>query len=65
MQKSSGSVNTMAYLSPKENALYEELVAKGNGEAAQGLLLVGMSRIGTEGQMWLTRGQFIGVLRTS
>jgi hypothetical protein len=50
MQKATGSVNTMAYLSPKEKALYDDLVAKGNGEAAQGLLLVGMSRIGMEGQ---------------
>ena len=58
MQKSSGSVNTMAYLSPKEKVLYEELVAKGNWEVAQGLLLVGMSRIGMEAlQVTLPGGQ--------
>jgi hypothetical protein len=50
MQKATGFVNTMASLSPNEKALYDELVAKGKGELAQGLLLVGMSRMGMEGQ---------------
>ncbi|MCX2864123.1 hypothetical protein OOZ63_20045 [Paucibacter sp. PLA-PC-4] len=50
MQKAGGLVNTMAYLSPKERAIYDDLVSKGNTEAAQGLMLVGMSRIGMEGQ---------------
>lgn len=50
MQKAGGFVNTMAELSPKEKALYDELVASGNHEAAHGLMLVGMSRIGMSGQ---------------
>lgn len=50
MQKASGFVNTMAELSPKEKALYDELVAHGKWEAAQGLNLVAMSRIGHKGQ---------------
>ena len=50
LQKAAGFVNTMAYLSPNEKALYDELVAKGNTEAAQGLGLLAMSRIGMEGQ---------------
>lgn len=50
MQKAGGFVNTMAELSPKEKALYDELVASGNFEAAHGLALVGMSRIGMGGQ---------------
>lgn len=50
MQKAGGFVNTMAELSPKEKALYDELVAKGNIEAAHGLMLVGMARIGMGGQ---------------
>ncbi len=50
MQKAGGLVNTMAMLSPKEKSLYDEMVSKGNYEAAQGLMLVGMSRMGMEGQ---------------
>lgn len=50
LQKSTGFVNTMSYLSPGEKALYDEMVAKGKHEAAHGLLLVGMSRIGMSGQ---------------
>lgn len=50
MQKATGFVNTMAELSPKERALYDELVAKGNHEAAHGLMLVAMSRMGAAGQ---------------
>lgn len=50
MQKAGGFVNTMSYLSPGEKTLYDDLVAKGNSEAAHGLLLVGMSRIGMGGQ---------------
>jgi len=58
MQKASGMVNTMAYLSSGEKALYDEMVAQGNREAATGLLLVGMSRIGMEGQqVTLPNGQ--------
>lgn len=50
MQKAGGFVNTMAELSPKEKDLYNELVANGNQEAAHGLMLVAMSRIGMSGQ---------------
>jgi len=50
MQKAGGFVNTMAELSPTEKAMYDDLVAHGNWEAAKGLSLVGMSRIGMGGQ---------------
>jgi len=50
MQKSGGFVNTMAELSASEKALYDELISKGKSDAAQGLLLVGMSRVGMNGQ---------------
>lgn len=50
MQKAGGFVNTMAELSPQERALYDELVAAGNQEAAQGLMLVALSRSGMHGQ---------------
>lgn len=50
MQKSGGFVNTMAELSTREKALYDELISKGESEAAQGLLLVGLSRVGMKGQ---------------
>ncbi len=50
LQKAGGFVNTMAELTPGERALYDELVAQGNSEAANGLMLVGMSRIGMSGQ---------------
>lgn len=50
MQKAGGFVNTMAELSPREKALYDELVGQGNWEAAKGLALVAMSRTGMSGQ---------------
>ena len=50
LQKAGGFVNTMAELTPGERALYDELVSQGNSEAANGLMLVGMSRIGMSGQ---------------
>lgn len=50
MQKAGGFVNTMAQLSSSERALYDELVAQGNVEAAHGLALVGMARVGMSGQ---------------
>lgn len=57
IQKSGGFVNTMAELSSKEKALYDELISNGESEAAQGLLLIGMSRIGMKGQqIQLTNG---------
>lgn len=58
LQKASGMVNTMAYLSPGEKSLYDEMIAKGQHEAAHGLLLAGMSRIGMEGrQVTLPNGK--------
>lgn len=58
LQKAGGFVNTMAELSPGERALYDELVAQGNSEAAHGLMLVGMARIGMGGQqVTLPNGQ--------
>lgn len=50
VQKAAGMVNTIAMLSPKEKAFYDDMVTKGDYEAARGLMLVGMSRIGMEGQ---------------
>lgn len=50
MQKATGFVNTMAELTPKEKALFDELVANGDWEAAKGFFLVGMSRVGMGGQ---------------
>lgn len=50
IQKSGGFVNTMAELSSEEKALYDELISNGESEAAQGLLLIAMSRIGMKGQ---------------
>ncbi len=50
LQKVGGFVNTMAELTPQEKALYDELVAAGEWEAASAFNLVGMSRIGMGGQ---------------
>lgn len=50
MQKAGGFVNTMAELSSQEKALYDEMVAAGNREAAEGLMLVALSRSGMHGQ---------------
>jgi len=50
LQKAGGFVNTMAELSTDEKALYDELVAQGNTEAAAALNLIAMSRIGMGGQ---------------
>jgi hypothetical protein len=49
-QKTGGFVNTMATLSASEKALYNELVAKGDYEAAAGMNLIALSRTGMEGQ---------------
>ena len=58
MQKASGMVNTMAYLSSSEKALYDKMVSEGKGEAAQALGLVALSRVGMEGQqVTLPNGQ--------
>lgn len=45
MQKAGGLVNTMAKLSAKEKAMYDQLVAEGNWQAAEGLNLVAMARM--------------------
>lgn len=50
LQQAMGLVNTMACLSPQERALYDDLTAEGHHEAASALMLVGMARIGMEGQ---------------
>lgn len=58
MQKASGMVNTMAYLSSSEKALYDKMVSEGKGEAAQALGLVALSRVGMQGQqVTLPNGQ--------
>lgn len=49
MQKSFGLVNTMASLSPAEKSLYDQAIASGNTEAAQGLAQIALIRTG--GQM--------------
>lgn len=49
-QKAGGLVNTMATLSASEKALYNEIVAKGDYEAAAGMHLIALSRTGMEGQ---------------
>lgn len=45
-QKKGGFVNTMAYLSPAEKALYDEAVAKGDSKAATGLAQIALIRTG-------------------
>jgi len=50
MQKAGGFVNTMANLSPTEKALYDDLVASGNQDAAQGLRNIALARVGMGGQ---------------
>lgn len=45
MQKAAGMVNTMAKLSPGEQKLYDEMIAKGDQQAAAGLMQVAMSRM--------------------
>ncbi len=58
MQKAGGFVNTMAYLSPKERLLYDELVSNGNTEALRGMSLIAMSRVGNENtQITLSGGK--------
>jgi hypothetical protein len=46
MQKAGGFVNTMSQLSPGEKKLYDEMVAKGDTQAAEGMAQVAMSRMG-------------------
>lgn len=49
LQKAGGFVNTMAFLSPAEWALYDKAVASGNAQAAEGLAQIALTRAG--GQM--------------
>lgn len=56
VQKAGGLVNTMANLSPKEKALYDELVAQGHTEAVQGMNLLALSRMGG-GEVTLGNGR--------
>jgi hypothetical protein len=46
VQKAGGLVNTMAYLSPDEKALYDKAVASGNTQAAAGLAQIALIRTG-------------------
>lgn len=46
MQKSTGLVNTFAKLSPAEKALYDKAVASGNTEAAAGISMIALTRMG-------------------
>ncbi|MDO9265598.1 MAG: hypothetical protein Q7U00_00805 [Sulfurimonas sp.] len=64
-QKTGGFVNTMATLSATEKALYNELVAKGDYEAATGMNLIALSRTGMEGQeVQLPNGQSFDPMNT-
>jgi len=55
LQKTGGFVNTMAHLSPAERNLYDELVAKGDTQAARAMGLVALSRTGG-GEVTLPNG---------
>ncbi len=46
MQKAGGFVNTFANLSPSEMKLYDDLVAKGDTAAAEGLSMIALTRMG-------------------
>ncbi len=56
VQKAAGMVNTMSKLSPSEKQLYDDLVSQGKTDAANGLALVALSRMGNE-QVNLGNGQ--------
>lgn len=56
MQKAGGFVNTMANLSPNEKKLYDKLVSQGNTDAANGMSLIALSRMGSE-KVTLPNGQ--------
>lgn len=45
-QKARGMVNTMAFLSPAEKALYDQAIASGNVDAAAGLAQIALIRTG-------------------
>lgn len=46
VQKATGLVNTFANLSPAEKALYDKAVASGNTEAAAGISMIALIRMG-------------------
>lgn len=56
MQKAGGFVNTMANLSPSEKKLYDQMVADENTDAASGMNLIALSRMGS-GNVTLPNGQ--------
>lgn len=58
VQKTGGFVNTMAELSSSEKAIYDELIAQGNSDAAAAMNMIGMTRMGMGGnQITLPNGQ--------
>ena len=58
LQKAGGFVNTMSSLSADEKTLYDQLVASGNQDAAQGLRNVALARCGMgDQQVTLPDGQ--------
>lgn len=64
-QKAGGMVNTMANLSAKEKALYNDLIAKGDYEAASGMNLIALSRQGMQNQnVQLSNGQSFNPMKT-
>ncbi|KEA64937.1 hypothetical protein ADIMK_0639 [Marinobacterium lacunae] len=56
MQKAGGFVNTMSKLSPKERALYDELVAAGDTKAVEAMNRIAMTRYAFEGTITLPNG---------
>lgn len=56
MQKAGGFVNTMSSLSPKERALYDELVAAGDTEAVEAMNRIAMTRHAFSGEITLPNG---------
>jgi hypothetical protein len=56
IQKSGGFVNTMSALSDQEKAMYDEMIAQGNYDAAQGLNMVAMTRYGMDNEITLPNG---------
>lgn len=58
MQRAGGFMNTMAYLTPNEKQLYDEIVSSGNSDALRGMSLIAMSRVGNENtRITLANGQ--------
>lgn len=65
MQRAGGFVNTMAYLTPKERQLYDEIVSSGHSEALRGMNLIAMSRVGNDNtQITLPNGTSFNPVRT-